>query len=240
MSKSSGSVVVDRLRRVFRRIKVELLDAYGTASYSQEGEDMILRRIFENRRQGFYVDVGAHHPKRFSNTCYFYNLGWHGINIEPDTEGIKHFYRARRRDVNLCVGVSDNPGKMDYFVFDDPALNTFSQALAHEREKTTRYKIVQVRSVEVRRLDSIFRQYATNHQIDFLSIDTEGHEMSVLRSNDWVTYRPRCLLVEYLHASLLEATRSGVFEFVEALDYVLFAKTFNTLIFLDKSEDLVK
>lgn len=36
-------------------------DGYTTKSYFQEGEDMILRRIFEKRTTGFYVDVGAHH-----------------------------------------------------------------------------------------------------------------------------------------------------------------------------------
>ena len=48
------------------------LDGYATKSYSQEGEDMILKRLFEGQKFGFYVDVGAHHPKRFSNTYYFY------------------------------------------------------------------------------------------------------------------------------------------------------------------------
>ena len=45
---------------------------YALKSYSQEGEDMILRRIFENVETGFYIDVGAHHPKRFSNTYFFF------------------------------------------------------------------------------------------------------------------------------------------------------------------------
>ncbi len=49
-------------------IKNIFLDSYRIYSYSQEGEDMILRRIFEGQETGFYVDVGAHHPKRFSNT----------------------------------------------------------------------------------------------------------------------------------------------------------------------------
>ena len=43
-------------------------------SYSQEGEDMILKSFFENKKhyRGFYVDVGAHHPVRYSNTYFFY------------------------------------------------------------------------------------------------------------------------------------------------------------------------
>lgn len=46
-------------------------DQWHQRSWSQEGEDLILRRIFENKNTGFYVDVGAHHPKRFSNTIFF-------------------------------------------------------------------------------------------------------------------------------------------------------------------------
>lgn len=46
------------------------LNGYALSPYSQEGEDMILRRLFEIEKTGFYVDVGARHPKRFSNTFF--------------------------------------------------------------------------------------------------------------------------------------------------------------------------
>ncbi len=49
------------------------LKSHAGIYYSQEGEDILLRRIFGDQTTGFYVDVGAHHPKRFSNTCYFYD-----------------------------------------------------------------------------------------------------------------------------------------------------------------------
>ena len=65
-------------------------DLYAIKCYSQEGEDMILRRIFEEKN-GFYVDVGAHHPRRFSNTYYFYKQGWTGISIEPNPQAAKAF-----------------------------------------------------------------------------------------------------------------------------------------------------
>lgn len=56
-------------------------DPWFVRSWSQEGEDQVLRRIFEKQAFGFYVDVGAHHPKRFLNTYVFYKSGWRGINI---------------------------------------------------------------------------------------------------------------------------------------------------------------
>ena len=62
-------------------ICLELGGGYSVPSYSQEGEDVMLLSIFPEKRDGFYVDVGAHRPKSFSNTQLFYRRGWRGINI---------------------------------------------------------------------------------------------------------------------------------------------------------------
>ncbi len=49
-------------------------------SYSQEGEDMLLRRIFHSKTRGCFIDIGACHPILHSNTYSFYKRGWRGIN----------------------------------------------------------------------------------------------------------------------------------------------------------------
>ena len=54
------------LRSALARLRARVFNIYATKSYSQEGEDMILPRIFAGKGHGFYVDVGAHHPCRFS------------------------------------------------------------------------------------------------------------------------------------------------------------------------------
>jgi hypothetical protein len=56
-----------------------------------------------------------------------------------------------------------------------------------------------LRSIQIacRRLDSILNEsLPCGQQIDFLSVDTEGHDLNVLRSNDWNKYRPRVIAVE--------------------------------------------
>lgn len=113
--------------------KIKFIDGYATNSYSQEGEDMILRRIFGNQKNGFYVDVGAHHPKRFSNTYYFYKKGWRGINIDAMPGSMKAFDKIRRRDVNIEKPISDQKQLLTYFAFNEPALNGFSRELTNER-----------------------------------------------------------------------------------------------------------
>ena len=89
------------------KVKNNYFDSYALKSYSQEGEDMILMRLFENQKMGFYVDVGAHHPKRFSNTYFFYKLGWKGINVDAMPGSMTAFNRIRARDINIEKPVSN-------------------------------------------------------------------------------------------------------------------------------------
>ena len=69
--------------------------------YSQQGEDIILHRMFEWQEQGFYIDVGAHHPTRFSNTYKFYKRGWTGINVDAMPGSMTAFNRLRPKDINI-------------------------------------------------------------------------------------------------------------------------------------------
>jgi FkbM family methyltransferase len=220
------------LLQLYRNTKYNRLDGYSAKSYSQEGEDMILRRIFEHKAKGFYVDVGAHHPKRFSNTYYFYKRGWCGINIEPNPGAIMLFNQFRPRDINLAVGVSDEPGIQTYFMFDESALNTFDEELCRQRQQDARYHLTGTFQIEMARLGALLNQYLPQGiEVDFVSIDTEGHDLNVLRSNNWVRYRPRVLLVERIEKSVEEVFSTELHYFLSEQKYRLFAKTYNTLFY---------
>jgi FkbM family methyltransferase len=207
-------------------------DEYWTASYSQEGEDILLTRLLGERTQGFFIDVGAHHPRRFSNTFLFYRRGWRGINIEPSPVAVREFDRLRPRDINVAVGVGETPGELEYFVFDDPALNTFSAELMRSRETDTPYRVIGRRKIPVERLDTLLQRVLPQGQrVDFLSIDTEDFDLQVLRSNDWRLYRPEIVLVEALDFALSSASGHPVHQFMTAVNYELIAKTMNTLFY---------
>ena len=104
--------------------------AFSNLSYSQEGEDLILNRFFNNKENGFYVDVGAHHPRRFSNTYSFYKKGWRGINIDALPGSMVAFNKERPNDINLEIGISKKESELLYYMFNEPALNTFSETEA--------------------------------------------------------------------------------------------------------------
>jgi FkbM family methyltransferase len=205
-------------------------------SYSQEGEDIVLERIFSNRGDGFFVDVGAHHPMRFSNTYKFYKKGWRGINIEPNPEGFNLFNKYRPNDININFGVSTQSGFLKYFMFDEPALNTFDEKVVRQRMRETPFKLVKEINVKVKELKDILDEYVPKSiQIDFMTIDVEGFDFDVIKSNNWIKYRPNWVLVEQLNLDDIEKLDFEIHNFMKSINYVLFAKTFNTLFYKDKA-----
>lgn len=221
-----------RLRPLLTRLRDRVFDIYAMKYYSQEGEDIVLKRIFAEKEHGFYVDVGAHHPRRFSNTYLFYCRGWKGINIEPNPDCTEAFKLERKRDINLQLGISDYAGTLTYYVFNDPALNSFDPDLTAARVASTPFRVVGKKEIEVERLEVILKKYLPiGQKIDFLTIDVEGLDMKVLHSNDWSVFRPRYVLVELLETSLENAMQGEIYSFMKACSYELYAKTYNTLIF---------
>ncbi len=220
-------------------LRNELFDGYARKSYSQEGEDMILWRIFDGRNAGFYVDVGAFHPKRLSNTHYFYKKGWRGINLDATPGCMAVFNKQRPRDINIEAAISSEQKELTFFIYNEPNLNTFDRELVLARQKrggsfNRAYYIVEERKVRTATLAGILKEKLPRAQkIDFLSVDVEGMDLDVLRSNDWQHFRPEYILVEVLWKDFLELPDDDVYKYLDGRGYRLMAKTVNTLIFRD-------
>jgi FkbM family methyltransferase len=219
------------IRPVITRLRQAILP-HAVLSYSQEGEDLILQRMFERRGPAFYVDVGAHHPLRFSNTYKLYRGGWRGINIDAMPGSMEAFRKHRPRDINLEMGISLQPGTLRFFMFNDPALNTFDPQLAAERNHG-QFRIIGETEVRTDTLAHVLDQHLpAGEQIRVLSVDVEGLDLPVLASNDWSRYRPECICVEHDVPDLLELPKMPLYQLLAPLSYKLYAKTVNTLIFL--------
>jgi FkbM family methyltransferase len=212
----------------------ELTFDYHRLCFSQEGEDLLLfQRLLSDKKNGFYVDVGAHHPQRFSNTYKFYLSGWRGINIDPMPNIMTIFDKIRPRDINLELGIAGKDGRLAYYCFDEPALNTFDKDCALRR----RLPIISTTDIRVRTLVDVFNEYIPPHQtIDFLTIDVEGLDLNVLKSNDWEYYRPTYVLAESLEMiSIQDILNTELNLYMVSMGYRLISKLFNTVIFEDFS-----
>lgn len=214
-------------------IKNNYFNGYATQSFSQEGEDMILKRLFENQHNGFYVDVGAHHPKRFSNTYFFYLQGWRGINIDAMPDSMKAFKKFRPRDINIEKPVADKKQVLTYYAFNEPALNGFSKELSEKRNGIGNYFIKFTKDIETATLDEILdSNLPLKQQIDFLSIDVEGLDFMVLKSNNFEKYKPKVILIEILESSLSEIKDNEIAKYLNQLGYSIYAKAVNTVFFM--------
>src|SRR3989344_491654 len=202
---------------------------YVIISYSQSGEDILLNdHIFQNKKNGFYVDIGAHHPKRFSNTYLLYKRGWSGINIDP-IPGMKKLFKGRKRDIRINAGISDKSGSMEYHMFHKGAVNTFEERVAKEQEK--RYGKPEVVKVEVHTLKEILDIYVAGKEIDFMNVDVEGHELQILKSNDWKRYLPEIIAIEDQGLDLENLNKSNVHLFLQEKRYNLLNKLNYTSIY---------
>jgi len=186
-------------------------------SYAQNREDVMLARIFAGQSRGFYVDIGANDPKNCSVTKYFYELGWHGINVEPN-EKFPLLAQDRPRDVNLNVAVGDRDGEETFYEFAQaPALSTFLRHEAEDHRARFGFQFVEHR-VRVRTLRSVCEAHGVT-EIDFMSIDVEGYERQVLSGADWRRFRPRVVLIEATRPHRTETTHEQWEDLLVAADY---------------------
>jgi len=204
---------------------------YPVISYGPDGEDVILRNMFRGTKNGLYVDVGAYHPTRFSNTRQLYRSGWSGINIDAMPGSMTLFNKERPRDINLEIGISEKPATLTYHMFEEQAYNTFSEMLATSYMNTGHVRCKKIR-INTLPLSTILDTYIKPSQkIDLLSIDVEGYDMAVLRSNNWNTYRPRVIAIEDIGFNTEAPHTSEIFNFLKNQGYHLEVATPKTLFF---------
>lgn len=164
-------------------------------SYAQNFEDVMLWRALKEVTEGFYIDVGAGSPRDDSVTLAFYERGWHGINLEPNSELHGHFLVERPRDITLKLAVADRSGKSVMSFFDNSGLSTLDPLVAQQR--VNEGHVLRLDPVEVATLGSLWSMYVPPEvEVHFLKVDVEGLERQVLAGNDWSRNRPWIAVVE--------------------------------------------
>ena len=151
-------------------------------------------KFFGERSRGYFVEIGANHPRHYSQTWLLERQGWEGLLVEPLSAkcALLRRERPRSRVVQAALGAPEQRGRVQFHVAaDDDMLSS----LAPETGVITEG----VEEVELRTLDDVLAE-AGNPPLDYLSIDVEGHELSVLRGFDLARHHPRLILIEdHLH-----------------------------------------
>jgi FkbM family methyltransferase len=201
---------------------------FGKMSFSQCGEDRIIRYIFDLRgvAKPSYLDIGANQPFYISNTASLYRDGSTGIVVDANPRLIESFRSARPRDIALNVGVADVAGELDFYVMEDDTLSTFSKEecdLLVSHGKPLR----NVERIPVTTIKAILDAHHGGRFPDLLSLDVEGLDLAILRTIDFAHDCPKVICVEAAAYSPTGAgaRNSELIDFLASHDYYEYANT---------------
>ena len=166
---------------------------------SQFNEDLKILKIFKEKV--FYVDIGCYHPVRYNNTYRMFKLGWKGMNIDLNPLSIELFNVARPNDLNICTAVSNKKVGNLFFDHELSPQNTLEKNHADFYKKVFGLKTKKAKKIKTRTLSEIFRKNKI-FKVDFLNIDAEGHELSILKSFSLKTFDIKVICIEVLKHNL--------------------------------------
>jgi FkbM family methyltransferase len=166
---------------------------YGPEKYSENEEEWIIRDFFKDRRDGFFVDIGANHYMTFSNTYYLEaELGWSGIAVDPQERFEADYRKHRPRTRFFALFVSDmSEENANMYVLDRTPLVTSGTRGFTERWGKGAKEV----TVPTITLDDLLDRLQVKG-IDLLSIDVELAEPKVLAGFDIGKTKPAFVCIE--------------------------------------------
>jgi len=187
-------------------------------SYGDYETDLAIQKYFEEGYVGTCIDVGIGSGTERNNTYLFEKKCWTCLCIEPNPDLYKHMRMYRRIALNLACGSYDKR-EVPFYVYTVEPNNqeAISSLVVDQRLVDSHKDIIQethVIKVEVKKLDTILSRINIE-KIDFLSIDTEGTELDVLRGFDIERWRPKLFVIEN------NFNESSIKEYLSEFGYVL-------------------
>lgn len=223
---------------VRKQLKIPSPPKHGRWSFAQEGEDVLLWRILDGSHQvkGTYVDVGCNHPRRFSNTAFFYQRGWRGVVIDPNPRFAEIFRQERPEDVYLNIGVANENSRLKYFSFEEDCYNTFSEEMAMELVNDRIQPEPQESEIEVRPLrQALLDIWPTGKTVDLLSIDAEGYDLAIVQSHDFGLFPVAFLFVESEELLISGVHPSPMTQELAKLGFHLVSKLWKSALYVHES-----
>lgn len=222
--------------RLFRKLfllKKVYLERNTQTHYAQFGEDIAIARLFDRDYKGFFVDVGCYHPKKYNNTWSLYRSGWRGINVDIDAIKVEAFRMLRPEDVNVVSAVSSQEGEIVYYSngFYSLSVSMDDQFVASRNTRKYRRKTAHCQPLTKIIDATVYR----DRHIDVLSIDTEGHDIEVLKSLDMQRYNPRLIAVEIHLPLLTDIMQSELYNYLIDRGYCMVGWNSLTLLFANPS-----
>jgi FkbM family methyltransferase len=202
-------------------------------SFAQCGEDLIVQYIFDARNvyKPSYLDVGAYHPYKLSNSALFYLRGSSGVNVEANPDKIALFIHARPRDVTVWGAMTDEARECLLEIPEE------GDTLAHVKTDGatgSRTPAATTKKVPSVRLSDILQDHCAGEFPDFFSLDVEGFELPILEQIPFHVTKPKVICVETISYSTTGrgAKDENIARFLTNNGYLVYADTNVNTIFV--------
>jgi FkbM family methyltransferase len=188
-----------------------LANRYGPSHNSLGPEEWILKDFFKDRRDGIFVEVGANHHQRSSNTYYLETaLGWSGVAIEPQVKFAAGYREHRPRTTFVPLFISDVSDRTaTLYVTDNDEVASVVREFSEKSGKVT------PTSATTSTLDDVLDRLGIVN-IDFLSMDIELAEPQALAGFSITRFTPSLVAIE-AHAPV----RQEILDYFARNRYVL-------------------
>ena len=233
-----------RITSIYRRYRYRIVHL-PSLTYAFGGEDTLISLILSGTEKKIrWVDVGCAHPIFDNNTYRFYRKGGLGVNVDARKSlNLSHrILRPRDRFINAIVSDQTDSKFVQFFVNqDDPHMSSVSPdwAVGHLDSrndlKSIRVTSTTLSEIFQENLDFLGLQTLTlrTESVLILNIDVEGHDFSVLLSNDWEKFKPDIICIETIESGNISDFMSGnIYQLLLTKNYVLSAFTSLTSIFV--------
>ena len=229
----------DKFWKKILLVRKAFLTDFLKLHYSQFGEDIILKELLKKENiNGFFVDVGCFHPKKYSNTYMLYKKGWSGINIDMEKDKISLFNMVRPRDYSILSAVSDKSEQATLYRYSRYGLGS---TIDSDYASKTSDDLFDKKTIRTKTLNEIIEKSPyTEKQIDVLSIDVEGMDFKVLNSLNFQKYKPKIVIIEDHHRDIEEILETNIYKLLKKHSYALRSWTFYSLIFILPGADILK
>jgi FkbM family methyltransferase len=171
----------------------------GMEFYGQVGQDMLAYLYFGAKKDGFYVDIGAYDGKIYSNTFIFEKIGWNGICVEPLPDVYGMLIQNRQCDC-FNVAIAEESGELIEYIKATGVemLSGLNNQMTEVHKKRILNEMGEIEKIYVKTLsfNDLMNGYPDRRNIDFLSIDVEGAEISILKAIDFNKFSFGLITVE--------------------------------------------
>jgi len=193
--------------------------------YSQLGQDKFVDEYLQFKKNGVFLEIGAHDGKSCSNTLFFEEYrNWSGICVEPGTEEFKKLCENRKSiNLNCCISDYDGESEFTYIEGYSMMLSGLSESYNFSHENRINNEVgsyggkINKLKMPVFKLQTILDEHQI-HEIDYCSIDTEGSEFNIVKSIDFDKTNIKIFSIENNYGD------TTIQNYLETKGYVLYKK----------------